>query len=324
MTTRTTGRRAGFTLIELLVVILIIGVLVSLLVVGVSSVRVSARKAEAATDIAQVANGLASFKAKMNVGYIPAFRFEKQANATFAFGKFRLRATYPDAPAAGEPGSNSFEFAYLRQVFPQIGATDPGTNSTGVTTPQDLDPNQMLVTFLTGGLQTNYRGFSTNRARPFSMPGDNALGPFLEFKATKYTPEGRLIDPFGVPFAYFAFDPSFGSYPNNNNVAATSNGQPTAVIAPFANGYDGTYQVDGTAIAPNNITAFYTPGVAPQPIAFHNPKGFQLVSAGPDQVFGRGGAWVPGQGDYVSVGTNVFGGDDLSNFNEGPLNQKSK
>lgn len=47
-----------------------------------------------------------------------------------------------------------------------------------------------------------------------------------------------------------------------------------------------------------------------------NAKSFQIVSAGADQQFGPGGIWTPGVGPWELVNA---GGDDLSNFNQGPL-----
>ena len=49
---------------------------------------------------------------------------------------------------------------------------------------------------------------------------------------------------------------------------------------------------------------------------FINPSSFQIISAGADGVFGPGGLWTPGSGSFLPT---LPGGDDLSNFNAGPL-----
>jgi hypothetical protein len=64
-----------------------------------------------------------------------------------------------------------------------------------------------------------------------------------------------------------------------------------------------TYGTSGT------VTAFFQSGT---PNKYLNAKSFQLISAGRDKVFGRGGAWVAGNGDYAQ---NAIGHDDFSNFN---------
>ncbi|MBX9585552.1 MAG: prepilin-type N-terminal cleavage/methylation domain-containing protein [Gemmataceae bacterium] len=285
MTTRHAARRAGFTMVELLVVILIIGVLASLLLAGFGAARTSARKAQAATEIAQVADAVAAFKAKMNVGHIPAFR-----PGTTDGSLFRLKKMY----VGDEP-----EFAYLRQVFPQIDTADNGWTGGD----QTLAPNQVLLFFLTG---IDLQGFSTNRAKPFtpSTGSDNRVPPFLTLKTSNIR-NGFFVDPWDTPYAYFAFDPALNNYPVNT-------GTPLAVAWPTTTT---THPVDGTMIAPNGVRAFRSGG------KFLNARGFQIVSAGPDTTFGGGGDWAPGTGDYVS---NGIGGDDLSNFNTGPLNQENK
>lgn len=302
MTTRYAARRAGFTLIELLVVILIIAVLAGLLLAGLGAARTSAKKAQATTEIAQIGNAAAAFKAKFNTGFIPAFRPGMTDGS-----RFRLRKTYQTT----DP-----EFAYLTQLFPSINAADNGLPAALVNDNPGLTPNQVLTFFLTG---VNQQGFSTNRTMPFTPPtgNDSRTGPFLDVSASRIV-NGHYVDPWGVPYAYFAFDPGLNAYPHNNNRASN---RPGEVVAPFLTWPDNTIQVDGTAIAPNGVQAYYAFRSLTEPVQFLNQKGFQIISAGPDQVFGRGGNWVPGQDDYVS---NAVGGDDISNFNQGSLNQRNQ
>src|SRR5688572_21551932 len=167
MTTRTTtGRQAGFTLIELLVVIAIIGVLIGLLLPAVQNVRTSAKRTAAKNEISQIADAIGAYKTKMNVGFIPSGGI---VNATTnPNGLFQLRSRYYDAAVtplpAGGVRKDSFEAIYLKQVFPFLNLDSTGAPDV------DLDANQTLVFFLTGGGPTNFQGFSTNKQQPFTAP----------------------------------------------------------------------------------------------------------------------------------------------------------
>lgn len=211
------------------------------------------------SEMAQVGNAISAFKAKMNANNIPA--------------GFRLRAAYDPDPA--DP-----DLAYLRQVFPQV---DPKDTGLPPGTDDPLDPNQALVFFLTGGKYTNYEGFSTDRRHPFRPPGgaaENRIGPFLEVSSRNLDATGHLLDPWGTPYVFLAFDPAISGYPDRDCFG----------VRPYRVG-------DKTM----------------------NPKGFQLLSAGPDRVFGPGGEWTPGDGPWSADGP---GADDRSNFNGGPLGER--
>lgn len=320
MTTRYAARRAGFTLVELLVVILIIAVLAALSLAGFSAARSAARKTAAVTEMAQVANAVAAYKAKMNASHIPAF-------GGGANGRFRLCTNYSSGV---DPSGNPIplpwpELTYLRSVFPQMSLTDNGLRVNGNTAvpntqPILLNPNQTLLFFLTGSVYTNYQGFSTNKAQPFTTAGGFA-GSILEVNAGKVFqqtdssgyPVATYLDPWGTPYAYFAWDPTVGAYPSS-----------TATPNPFLWPRQGDTHPTETsqALVPNaaansGLAAFRQGG------KFLNQRGFQIISAGPDQQFGfvtPNTDWAAGTGDYVS---NGVGGDDISNFNSGPLNQQS-
>ncbi len=295
MTRRTATPRGGFTMIELLVVILIIAILASLLTVAITRVQAAAKRAAAAAEMAQISNGIGAFKAKMNVGYVPS-------GGGGANGAFRLCSTYVDGTGAALQWP---EVIMLKQIFPAMSLADNGLRvggtpvGNGVVTPTggipmiELDANQTMVFFLTGGKFLDYQGFSSNRQQPFEATATTRTGPFLDFQSNKYALAGTpavlasLLDPWGSPYAYFSFNGAVNGY----NLAQT-------------------YTFNGTTVQP------YVDDKN-RPL---NPKGFQLISAGENggddsapKGFGRGGnTWVPQQGEYAE---GAAGADDLGSFN---------
>lgn len=175
-----------------------------------------------------------------------------------------------------------YEAIYLKSLFPYL-----NLSSTGLT-PASLDANQCLSFFLTGGIWqtsgTNYQGFSINRSAPFSTAGGDRVGPFLDLPANRFDGNGHILDAYGNPYAYFSFDPTIGKYdPNITFVGASP------------------YFQNNKAL---------------------KLKGFQIISAGKNGMFGSGAntgsGWTPGSGQWADA-TSSAGGDDLSNFNEGVL-----
>jgi len=311
--TRHAAPRRGFTLIELLVVILIIAILVSLTVVVIGKVRVRAKVAATAADMAQIASAIGTYKSKMNVQYIPSCGGGTN-------GTFRLRRQY----AGNEP-----EAVYLKSVWPQLpGCTGIATEFTGITRDSDLDANQTLVFFLTGGDQTNFQGFSTNRTNPFTTPSagstESRIGPFLTFPDNRYLPGSNvpgadktrpaLLDLFGAPYAYFAFNPMVNTYkfPVHDTKSNT-----------YSYTGDQGYVFNGTTVTPYIVNSKYL-----------EPKGFQIISAGDNgkdetsgsHGFGAGGTlWLTsdqydeGNFDQKAFPNRGNGWDDLANFNGGSV-----
>jgi prepilin-type N-terminal cleavage/methylation domain-containing protein len=337
MTRRTQAPRAGFTLIELLVVIAIIAILVGLLLPAIQSVRESAKRTQCTADIRQVESSIGLFKTKFTIGFLPSFGGGPN-------GTFRLCTCYAaDATGTWLPWP---EVQYLKQLFPQMQPFDNGLRlggqfvpngiftppgvATNLTTPEYLDPNQTLVTFLTGNIYTNYQGFSNLKQAPFTPPlvqGETRVGPFLDFPSNKFTiaranvvsatvPSAfatSLVDPWGGPYAYFASIQG-NDYNKLNDLTPVGGVLPgaPAFIWTSANGF--TTTVSPYASASGTL------------VKYVNQKQFQIISAGRDGQFGAGGlTWTPGSGQYsknLGIPTRVSnapGADDLSNFNNGVL-----
>src|SRR5262245_32805818 len=227
-------RSAGFTLIELLVVIAIIGVLASLLMAGVMRVRNVGKEAACKSDLRQLDANINAFKAARKVDHLPSF-------GGAADGKFRLRRLYPISGGGNItiPDQQSVEFQYLIRVFPGLTnnkvLTGPNTgaidldpnNSVPAAAWFDMDCNQTMVFFLTGGEVTRYSGFSNDATRPFdTSPGteNNRKGKYLDIPHNRIQvnaagqTQGRYLDPWGTPYVYMApFDGKL--YPTPQSVA---------------------------------------------------------------------------------------------------------
>lgn len=251
-------RRAGFTLIEVLITITIIALLATLTIVGIGKAFSSAKRAQASSEVNELA--VACTKFKTDFGFYPPAGFT--------------------VPTASNPADPSY--ALLRRMFPRwdgdLSVLGSWTQSPPGTT---LDSNQCLVVFLGGPTQTGW-----NPAAPTPPGGNTRKGPYFDFPATRLlNPDTgnydlHFRDPWKVAYAYFVMP-----YANN---------------PPFVNPDE----------PGNSVQAYQQAG------KFVNFDGIQIISAGPDELFGPGGDWVPGQGPYSDVPPNP-GADDIANFNGG-------
>jgi hypothetical protein len=275
------GRRLPFVLVYLLVAFL--GAVLLVVALQETSDR-DGRRRQAVAEIRQIESAVGLFNAKFMTTY-PA------ASGGGPNGEFRLCSRYADADGNWLDWP---EVKYLKEILPLMDRQDNGLRWNGqpVTpeSPRLLDANQSLVFFLTGGPFTKYQGLSKEKQRPLAVPGqavETRDGPFLDFPLSRYDADGRVLDPWGTPLAYFTAVPG--------------------------SGYSGSFTWNGSTVRP-----YREPG---DPDRFMNRKTFQLISAGRNRVFGPGGNWTPGEGEWAADGP---GGGDPSNFNNGPLSRRNE
>jgi prepilin-type N-terminal cleavage/methylation domain-containing protein len=321
---------AGFTLVELIVVIGIISLLVGLLLAAISKARDAGPRAQTKAEIGQLGVAIEQFKSTYDVKYIP-HGLVLTTNPNFN----------QNIPAYAESQ------AFISKVWPKAAAsfftlppaTDQVTNQPiphllldgnmvlvlllgGIPPPPDPNNNELFTTAPPPGkfgypfppyFQGNHSGFYNTATTPLNhnngyaaVNGDQAKGPFFDFKADRLK-GGNYYDPYGTPYIYFSskngndynvFGKAFGDYVYPAPIG------PNPVQIP-------TYKANGGWALPLTVSPFV--GLDNKYI---NPNGFQIISAGKDKQFGRGGVFDPGTGDY-SPGAQ--GGDDISNFYRGPL-----
>jgi prepilin-type N-terminal cleavage/methylation domain-containing protein len=324
--------RGGFTLIELLVVMAIIAILVGLTAAAAFRVRIKALEVQTRNDISQLSTSVQAFQTKNQVDFIPS-RIRLRNNVT----AYNTSSPYEMA-----------SFTYLKKIWPRLNnngqmVTDIANGTSKGWMPDDpncatpagciqqvydLEGDQCLVFFL-GGLQASgsCRGFPTNKADPTNLSGQFD-SPIYDYPTARLTNtlvaatavRSQLpltfVDPYGSPYAYFSSWAGIGyNYiPSSDPV--------------FNNGGNPIFDCDGLQAKFNQVRPYYE-GLSAG-TKFYNRDGFQIISAGRDQLFGPGGNPTPG-----GVPTPVWdartgydgavggvGDDDLSNFHPVVLGAK--
>jgi prepilin-type N-terminal cleavage/methylation domain-containing protein len=307
-------RRTGFTLVELLVVVVIIALLVGLTTAVVVKALGRGNQARARAEISQLSVAIENFQQKFKVPYIPS--------------RIVLCERITDYEAQSSNTLYVDSFQYLSRVFPRIQWRDASNQPVVIdwngdnayTPPATLGGHHCLVFFLGGvpslpsgsGTRTP-QGFSTNPANPAAQ-GGSRIDPFFEFPASRLnstqmpTDQGTYmtyLDPWETPYAYFSAYKTRNGY----NRYCPAGGPYTSDCSP-------------ATVWP------YAEALGTQP-RYYNPHSFQIISAGPNKVFGSGtvvtnianNTWEGGPfwspSNTYAEGTAGF--DDITNFHDRPL-----
>ena len=266
--------RSAFTLIELMVVIVVIALLVGLLMPALFGVRSAADAAQTQAEISQLETAIAAFKAEYGVE--PPSRFV--------------------LPPSADPES----MRIARRIWPQFsghgGADAPPLSMTGT---KVLNGSECLVLFLGGSFELSdgkfaMLGFAKNPRFPFGV-GSSRLGPFFEFDVTRL----QDTDGNGVPEYLQPLDGVEVPY-----VYLTSRGYKVP-----------TLDNNGNPVPPYNDAVSHSGGRIPQayrqsPSKFWKDRSYQIIAAGADGQFGKGG---------LKANWNQADEDNLANFGSGKL-----
>jgi general secretion pathway protein G len=305
--------RPGFTLVELLIVMAIIAILVSLTAAAVYKVIGLGPRTACRTEIGELETAIQNFQNKFGVDYVPS-RIRLVKNI----------AAYGTNPAGLDLDSRD----YMLRLFPKI--KTQWSTTAGIKWSQDptwngdsiLEGHQCLVFFL-GGIQVTTPnagcvGFSTNPNDPSVLGGDR-VGPFYDFKS------GRLV---GLPHPPSTVPEKFFSYLDPFSPPPAVGKKPYAYFSHYKalNGYNRYATL--TPPSDNNIlerpgqpllgltAGPYALALTPAP-RYYKPDSFQIISAGPDGLFGPGGVLAPG--NTAALGPNGEGRDNMTNFVPGRL-----
>jgi prepilin-type N-terminal cleavage/methylation domain-containing protein len=293
-------RRPGFTLIELLVVLGIILILATLLMSAITATLAKGPEAQTRHEISQLVNAVESCKASLNrsdggLPFLPS-RIKLDESCTYA--------------ARGTPGTDDwFAVYFLQKAFgktinltPMPGGPGIDWNGDGIpdSNPANavtLEGHQALVFWLGGiptaaGTTPGCQGFKSDPRNPGSLGSGTWRPTYYTFPSNRLqrAANGYLfyVDAFAndprMPFAYFS------SYQGGNDYSkyAANSG----------------WTSDCPSLAAYGLTAGPYQAAAGK---FINPKGYQIISAGKDGVFGPGGAWN-------GYGGGQPGSDDMANF----------
>jgi prepilin-type N-terminal cleavage/methylation domain-containing protein len=305
---RTRAGRPGFTLVELLVVIAIIAVLAGLITAAVQRVRVKGPEIQTRSDIGSLETSLGTARAELGLKYIPSYLILRE-DGNYGNASWAPLAQQPAALAAQAQTQ-----AILSQIFGRNLSTTVDWNGDGQisSTPLILE-GQHCLTFLLGGIPSTpggtngCLGFSTNPSRP-DTAGGTRRGPYFEFNANRLFRDtngffvyfdawtGKAQPPIPYPRAPYAYFSSSGGG-NDYNVSQRIR----------TDGTTGSVVGDCPTLG---VSPYQVPVAAGALAQFINPRGYQIISAGRDRVFGPGGIWDPSKG-YGGTGP---GADDQANF----------
>jgi type II secretory pathway pseudopilin PulG len=332
-----------------MVVIVIIVILIGLVLPAISSVRARARDAQVKTDISQLEQAITAFKVDFGIdppSQITLFAADADWNNPMLANSIRskglIKQIWP-----------RFDFTNCGGAIP-TGATGfaplGGTGispvhlhlASGSPTYVTLNGAECLTFFLGGMIDTNsggFVGFAKDPAHPFAAASQNATGdapyvitarqgPFMELKGALKIPfsstpgtgnwSGRLtdqdndwmpeyMDPLPqqtMPYVYFSA--AGGSYRTGVGAPPAGPANPTPTPSWYnADGFPFLNYAYYVSVNPMSAR-----GSAP-----YKPQGFQIISPGPDGLYGTGGRFNPDDTSSLSREDR----DNITNFHSGRL-----
>lgn len=281
-------KRAAFTLIELMVVVLIIAVLVSMLLAGVSAALRRGPIVQTRVEIGQLETAVQTVITTYRLKYLPSvIKLNEQAYPT----------GYPNMNTIGTDDYYSTQF--LKRMFPRIDFTkthDWNGNNTIDSGNFLLEGPECLVFFLGG---PNNRGFSADPSDPANKVSlQPAAFTFdisrlvLSSRVHTYHVYNNNYGKHALPYLYFS------SYNSGNDYSGPHN--------PMTLAYGLVSDCEHSGVYPYKDPATGN---------YINPQTFQIISAGAQGVYGFGNTlWSP-----ISGSTDPHTKDNQANFAPGLL-----
>ena len=248
--------RNAFTLIELLIVIVIIAILASLLTVGVNKAIQFSRQVGVKTEMAQIELALANAARELgSVPYIPSGIILRDD----------LNYTPTPTTTPEEARLMAASQRLLQMMFPGLFVLD----TPGVFVPVDWNSNRSLDVhylyadrawvFFLGGMPSPSGPDGFNRAGNPILTGGKRKGPFYDFKPTRLVP-----GPGGFYYYKDSWEKNVPLLVYNNISRDPTAADSDKPLLPFP--------MPGRYLQASN--------------KLYNPKGYQIISAGKDGVFG--------------------------------------
>ena len=330
-----TRSSSAFTLVELMIVIAIVGILATLVTVGVMKALEKGKMVSAQLEIGQLESAIAAAKTDLgNVEVLPSVlklyrnktAFENAANA---INTTTLQPLDPDAKnswlfinkafgkaIAGESTNIDMSADILEWFGGKRDASDKIIKSywpnSQLNIPVTLRGMEVLV-FLLGGIpdadsnnKVTFQGFSTARLNPCELKSNSNIkrkGPYYQFDNSKL---------------FFKYNGKTQQLDTNSLVVYSYKNSYEGLYAYFASQDYKTFTSSPLVVGGKSLAPFRSgSGINP----YINPKTYQLINQGQDQTFGSGGTYVAGQGDYA-LGQSGY--DDMANFAPDVLGKKDE
>lgn len=282
--------RPGFTLIELMVVIVIIGILMALILPALASVRRNVQQAAVSTELTQLDQAIASFKAR--------FGIEPPSSLTIP---------------TSESGWSNVDRQKVLSIWEQFDFSTCGGLTGGYPASPVFLNGAECLTFFLGGMNSGTPssatliGFSKNPATPWSTAGENRDVPFFDgFKSD------RLVDVDGDGAVEF-----LDALPDQKTpllyLSSQGKNYRKANLADAFDDYDVYDNVADAIASPDDLSFCYLQSDGKTP---HRAQGYQIISPGFDGLYGVGGVYTDGS---ELIGPRSAEADNITNFSGGVL-----